>query len=124
MADIKEARGNYPEAMIMVHPECPSEVQDAADFVVSTSGMLKAAKESSANQFVIGTEGDMIHRLKKENPNKEFYLLGNRKNCVDMKKTTLNELYEALRKKQYEISLGEEVIHKASKALEEMIKYV
>jgi len=124
LIDVDKARKLYPLAKIIVHPECPSEVQDAADFVVSTSGMLKVAKESSARVFIIGTEKDMIYRLKKENPNKEFYSLGNARVCINMKKTTLDELYESLLKRQYEINIEENIINKARASLEKMIKYV
>ena len=122
--DIRQARKLYPSAKIMVHPECVPGVQDAADFVVSTSGMLKAAKESSADTFIIGTEKDMIYRLKKENPAKKFYSLGGRRTCVDMKKISLDELYKALAQGRYEINLSEDIIKKADKSLREMIKYV
>ena len=122
--DIRQARKLYPSAKIMVHPECVPGVQDAADFVVSTSGMLKAAKESSADTFIIGTEKDMIYRLKKENPAKKFYSLGGRRTCVDMKKISLDELYKALAQGRYEINLSEDIVKKADKSLREMIKYV
>ena len=124
LADVQKVRRIYPGAKIMVHPECPSEVQDSADFVVSTSGMLKTAGDSSSRQFIVGTESDLIYRLKKENPHKEFYSLGNARTCLNMKKTTLNELHSALVKEQYEVNLDEEIIQKARKSLEEMIKYV
>jgi len=92
--------------------------------VVSTSGMLKAAGDSSSRQFIVGTESDLIYRLKKENPQKEFYSLGNARTCFNMKKTTLSELYSALVNEQYEVTLDKEIIQKARKSLEEMIKYV
>jgi len=122
--DLKKVRRIYPDAVVMVHPECPSSVQDAADFVVSTSGMLKEAKRSSSKEFIIGTEEGLIYRLKKENPQKEFYSLGASHICVDMKKITLNELYEALSKGQYEITLDEDIIKKAKKSLERMVEFV
>jgi len=122
--DLKKVRRIYPNAVVMVHPECPSSVQDAADFVVSTSGMLKEAKRSSSNEFIIGTEEGLIYRLKKENPQKEFYSLGASNICVDMKKITLNELYEALSRGQYEITLNEDIIEKAKKSLERMVEFV
>ena len=124
LEDVNQTRGLYPEAVIMVHPECRPEVQDAANFIVSTSGMLKIAKDSSKLQFIVGTEANLIYRLKKKNPQKEFYSLGNARICINMKKTTLSELYDSLVKEQYEITLDEAIIEKARKSLEEMIKYV
>ena len=124
LSDLNKARKLYPSAKIMVHPECRSEVQDAADFVVSTSGMLKAAKESPADIFIIGTEKDMIYRLRKENPKKKFYSLGNARICANMKKTTLDELYKALAQERYEINIDKDITKRAYKSLKEMIKYV
>ncbi len=123
LSDIEEARKNYPGAEIMVHPECRPEVLEAADVVLSTSGMLKRAKESSAQSFIIGTEEGLIHRLKQENPGKEFYPLGKGCICMDMKKTTIKDLYRALKRDQYEVLLPDDVIKKAHKALERMVRY-
>lgn len=122
--DLKMARQIHPDAEIIVHPECNPEIQDNADFILSTSGMLRRAKESSSKKFVIGTEEGLIHRLKKENPEKEFFSLGSGRICFNMKKTTLEKLKDCLEKETNEILLSEEIIKKARKALEEMIKYV
>lgn len=74
--DIKRSRQKYPDAEILVHPECNPEIQDNADFVLSTSGMLKRPGISKAKTFIIGTEEGLIYRMKKENPDKEFFLSG------------------------------------------------
>lgn len=121
--DLKMARNTHPDAEMLVHPECNPEVQDNADFVLSTSGMLKRAKISSSKKFIIGTEEGLIHRLKKENPDKEFFSLGAARVCFNMKKTTLEKLKDTLEKENNEIVLSDEVIEKASKALSAMIKY-
>ena len=121
--DLDKSRKDYPLAEILVHPECRPEIQDKADFVVSTSGMLKRAKESPSKEFIIGTESEMIYRLKKGNPSKKFFSLGEPKVCRDMKKITLKELYSSLLENKYEISFDEEVLSKAEKPLSEMAKY-
>jgi quinolinate synthase len=122
--DLNEARKKFPQAEIIVHPECRKEILEKADFVTSTSGMLKRAKQSNAKIFIIGTEEGLLHKLKKENPGKQFYSLGISRTCVNMKKTTLNELLIALEKGIYEINLEEEIINKAKLALERMVQYI
>ena len=124
LEDLEAARRSHPEAEIIVHPECDKEILKKADYVLSTSGMLKRAKESGAKQLIIGTESGLIYRLKKENPDKEFYSLGAARICVNMKKISLNELYESLKDEIYEIKLDSETIEKSQLALERMVQYV
>ena len=120
--DLKSAKEAYPQAQVLVHPECRPEVQESADFILSTAGMLKRAKASKAKSFIIGTEEGLLYKLKKDNPEKEFYSLGERRICKDMKKTTLTNLYQALAEEKYEINLEEDIMKKARVALEEMVK--
>ncbi len=122
--ELKEARKLHPNAEIMVHPECLKEILEAADSVLSTSGMLARAKESKAKKFIVGTEEGLIYLLKKENPDKEFYSLGNAKVCTNMKRTTLLDLHRALTKDEYKIELSPKIIEKAQIALERMVSYV
>ena len=124
LQDLTEARRLHPDAEIIVHPECRPEVTSAADQVLSTSGMLKRARESSSRKFIVGTEIGLIHRLKRENPNKAFYSLGNARICVNMKKTTPAEVLRSLETGETEITLPADVIEGARRALEEMIKFV
>jgi len=121
---LKETVKNHPQAEVVVHPECPREILEAADFVASTSGMLKRAKESKAQEFIIGTESGMIYRLSKENPGKKFYSLGDSSICKDMKKTTLDDLYKSLKEEIFEVNLDAEIIKKAETALRRMVNYV
>jgi len=122
--DVKKARQIYPDAEIIVHPECNPEVQVLVDGVYSTSGMLRRAGDSKAKRMVIGTEEGMLHRLKKENPEKEFYSLGAPKICYNMKKTTLESVRAALEEERYEIVLSDQIMEKARISLKRMIKYV
>ena len=124
LKDLRRSRKLHPDAEIIVHPECPREVLENADFVFSTSGMLKRAQESQAKKFIIGTEEGLIYRLKKENPQKEFYSLGAAKTCVNMKKTTLEDVYNALDKENCQVELDPNIIKQASLALERMVEYV
>jgi len=124
LKDLEETRRVYPEAEVMVHPECIKEVLENADYVVSTAGMLTKAKESKAGKIIVGTEEGMIYRLRKENPDKEFYSLGSAKVCTNMKRTTLADLRRALIKDEYKVELNPEIIEKAQIALERMVSYV
>jgi quinolinate synthase len=122
--EVEDAKKLHPDAEVIVHPECQSEILEMADFVASTSGMLKRAKQSKAKKFIIGTEAGMIYRLKKENPDKSFYSLGSAKMCVNMKKITIDNLLGSLEKDRYKIELEPDVLAGAKKSLEEMVKYV
>ncbi|MCM8771587.1 MAG: quinolinate synthase NadA [Candidatus Omnitrophica bacterium] len=122
--EVKKAREKYPNAEIIVHPECDPEIQKLADGIYSTSGMLKRAKESNSKIFIIGTEEGLLHRLKKENPEKEFYSLGSGKICPNMKKITIEKLYLSLKEEKYEINLKPDILEKAKVSLERMLEYV
>ena len=122
--EVLSAKKKIPEALLLVHPECRPEVIDIADEVFSTSGMIKFARESSAKSFLIGTEEGIIHRLKKENPTKEFYPAGMPKICSNMKLTQLEDVYNALKEEKNVIDLPEEIIKASKKSLEAMLKYV
>jgi quinolinate synthase len=118
------AKKKYPQALLLVHPECRAEVIDIADEVLSTSGMLKFAKESGAKSFLIGTEEGILYGLKKQNPGKNFYTAGTPKICSDMKLTRLKDVYLALKEEKKEIILPPDIINSARVALEAMLKYV
>jgi len=122
--EVLSARQAHPNAVLLVHPECRPEIIDLADEVLSTSGMLRFAKASSAKEFIIGTEEGLLHRLKKENPDKMFYSLGSLKTCRNMKLTRLQDLHSALVKNQHEIHIDPQIITKAQNALQAMLKYV
>lgn len=122
-ADIEKVRRTLPEAEILVHPECDPEVQEQADGIYSTSGMLRRAAESPARQFVIGTEEGLLHRLKKLNPGKEFYSLGTARMCPNMKRTKLENLASSLSEETAEIFLPPELMDRARAALERMLEY-
>jgi quinolinate synthase len=110
----------YPDAMILVHPECSPDVQSIADFIGSTSQMCRYAEKSSADRFIIGTDTGLIHRLKKENPNKMFIPFYEGAICVSMKLNTLERIYLSLKREQHLVKVPKSVAEKALKALERM----
>ena len=119
--DVQMLKLRYPEAAVMVHPECNLEMQNAADFVGSTSQMCRYAHESSARTFVVGTEEGLLHRLRKDNPEKEFVLAYEEAVCPNMKLNTLDRLYTALKEEKYVITVPESIANRARKALEKML---
>ena len=108
------------DAPVLVHPECAKEVREAADRCLSTGGMCAFVKESPAERFVIGTEAGILHRLRRENPEKEFVAIGNLE-CADMKKITLGKLRDSLQFERYEVTVPDEIAKKAKKAIERML---
>lgn len=122
--EVLKAKAASPDAVLVVHPECPPEVVDVADEVLSTGGMVKLAKTSSAKTFLLGTEAGMLYRLKKENPDKNFYSAGKAKMCLGMKLTHLEHLYQSLVQERYETTLPQEIMDRARGSLERMLQYV
>jgi len=121
--EVLRARKNIPDALLLVHPECNPSVIDLADEVLSTGGMVNFVLKSKKKKFLIGTEEGLIYRLKKENPEKEFYPAGTIKICRNMKLTGLKDVYSALNEERYPIELSEEIIRQAGKALKAMLTY-
>ena len=120
--DVKAKRERYPEAEVWVHPECRPEVIDLADQVLSTGKMVKQAHETEIKEIIIGTEAGIIHRLKKENPDKEFYAVKDLALCVNMKKITLPKVLHSLENMEYKVEVPLEIAQKARGAIERMIK--
>ena len=118
---IEEARAKYPGAPVMVHPECNKEVRDAADQCLSTGGMCKWAKESDAKTILVGTELGICHRLRKENPDKEFIPVAEHLICPNMKKTTLVKLRDCLRDMTPQVKVAEEIAEPARRAIARML---
>ncbi len=114
---LKEANAG---AEVMVHPECNPEVQEIADFVGSTSQMCKYAKNASSRKLIVATEIGLLHRLKKENPTKEFLSAYEGAVCPNMKLNTLERVYYSLKTEQTQITVPPAVARKARKALEKM----
>ncbi len=120
--DVTVLKMQHPDATVMVHPECSSEMRKVADYVGSTSKMCRYAKESSAKDFIVGTEEGILHRLRKENPEKNFYLAYEDAICPNMKLTTLDRLYVALKEEKNVVKVSEAVAKKARASLERMFE--
>ena len=116
-------KAKYPKAKVLAHPECTREVRHIADFVGSTSRIINYAREATdVATFIIGTEEGILHRLKKENPEKEFILAHALGICPNMKMTTLENIYLSLKDEVYQVTVPRNTASKARQALEKMFK--
>jgi quinolinate synthase len=120
-ADVLSAKAEHPEALVMVHPECRPEVVDLADKVTSTAGMIDFAAASAAREFIVGTEMGILHPLKKRCPDKQFYLASKKLMCPNMKKTTLDKVYQALITLEPRVKVPMEIRERAIVCLERML---
>ena len=121
--EIKKAKEMYPDAELLVHPECTAEVVAFADYVGSTAGIMNYAKNSDKTEFIIGTENSIAEHLSYECPDKKFYTVCERFVCEDMRKTTLDDLKSALDGTGgEEIILDDETIKKARASIDEMLR--
>ncbi|MBU2523750.1 quinolinate synthase NadA [Patescibacteria group bacterium] len=116
---LKDAKNSHPNAEIISHPECPMEVLEASDYVLSTSGMIKRVQQSNSQEFIIGTECGMIEALKQVAPEKDFYTFGTI--CLQQKKNTLENVYEHLQNETQQVTIDQDIMDKARQSLEKMI---
>ncbi|MCW4044067.1 MAG: quinolinate synthase NadA [Candidatus Bathyarchaeota archaeon] len=119
--DVTVLKLQYPDAVVMVHPECSAEMRRVADFIGSTSKMCSYARESKAKTFIVGTEEGILHRLRKENPEKQFITAYKEAVCPNMKLTTLDRLYMALKEEKHVVRVPEVIAKKARAALDRML---
>lgn len=115
------ARQHYPQAKVLVHPECRPEVISLADAALSTAQMLRYTRESNHKLFLIGTEKGMLYPLRKQNPEKEFHSMVNNFICTDMKKTTLETIVKVMQTMGNVVTVPEEVRVKAKQAIDKML---
>jgi len=115
------ARQHYPQAKVLVHPECRPEVISLADAALSTSQMLRYTRESNHKLFLIGTEKGMLYPLRKQNPEKEFHSMVNNFICTDMKKTTLETIVKVMQTMGNVVTVSEEIRVKAKQAIDKML---
>lgn len=120
--NILEARKKYPNAKILIHPECKPAVSSLGDYIGSTSGIIDYVKNSTEKQFVIVTEKGVADRLKRDYPDKEFILISQNMLCESMKLTTLEEILYALENEVNEITLDENVRKLSANCIDRMLK--
>ena len=120
--DVREARARHPEAEVWVHPECPLEVIDLADKVLSTGQMVREARTASCREVVVGTEKGILYRLAKENPSVVFVALRETAICVHMKMTTLDKVARALETGTHRIEVPSAIADRARGAIQAMLE--
>jgi len=120
-AHVATARQAHPGAELLVHPECRPEVIDLADHVASTSGIINHVYTSPKQEFIIGTEVGILHRLAKECPEKRCYPLSQAAICRNMKKTDLTKVRDALQTLRPRITVPDEIADRARGAIERML---
>lgn len=120
--DVLILKMKHPNAVVMVHPECSSEMRKIANFVGSTSKMVKFSKKTTAKTIIVGTEKGLLYRLQKENPDKVFIMAYEDAVCPNMKLLTLDKIYSSLKNEKYVIKIPISVAKKARKALEKMFE--
>ena len=130
--NIRLQRQHHPDAEFLIHPECGCstsviEAMSAGDVdatgvqILSTEGMIKRPKESRADEFIVATEVGILHRLRRENPNKRFFAANERASCAYMKVTTLPKVLSSIERLQYPITVPAEIAARARGAIERMI---
>lgn len=120
--DVDRARRIYPNAPVIVHPECRPGVVERADAVLGTGGMIRFVKETEAQEVIVGTEEGMIYRLRQERPDIKFYLLSPGLLCPDMKYTTPDKVVSSLENMQHRITVPPEIRKQAAGTLQRMLK--
>jgi quinolinate synthase len=119
--DILRLKSAYPDAKVVVHPECRPEVIAIADEVYGTGGMVQYAHQADVKELIVGTEIGIIHRLRKENPNKRFIPASEQAICPDMKLITLEKVWYSLRDMRPQIQVEEMIRHRARTAIDRML---
>ncbi|MDU6984134.1 MAG: quinolinate synthase NadA [Terrisporobacter othiniensis] len=119
--EVLKAKQEHPNVKVLAHPECNKPVRDLANYIGSTSGIINYATKCEDNEFIICTEEGILYELNKRNPNKKFYF-PEKMICPNMKKTSLEKVYDALCGKIDEVVLDKEISEKALTSLENMHK--
>ena len=109
----------HPEARVLVHPECPKEIQDEADVVGSTADLLKFSIQSDATEFIVATEQGVIHKMKEASQAKQFYPVGSV--CDYMRMNTLEKVFLALRDEKPEMIVDSCLAAQAIKPINKML---
>lgn len=120
--DVELLKERYPQAKVLVHPECRNEVVQLGDFVGSTSGIINYVNKSENSEFIICTELGILYELESGNLDKKFYYPEPKMECLDMKKITLDNIYKTLSEEENEIIIESNIQVEAIKPLKKMLQ--
>jgi len=120
--DAMELKKQYPDAEVWAHPECEPEFQEKADYILSTGGMVRRARETSAKTIIVGTEEGLVQRVQRENPDKKFFPAKKYAICGAMKRITLENLYFALINEEPVVEVPTDIADRARVAIERMLE--
>ena len=121
--DVKLMKSKHPGVKVLTHPECRVEVTQISDYVGSTTGIMKyVADNKDLNEFIIVTEKGVIDRLRRDYPDKKFYLIREDMICASMKTNRFEDIYNALSEEKYEVTLDKDISKKALVCIERMLE--
>ncbi len=120
--DLKQLQTEHPGAPILAHPECPESIRLTADYVGSTSGILKRAETGPEAEYIIATERGVLHQLQKRSPNKKFFFAGYAPSCMNMKMNTPEKILHVLRTGEHSVSIPEKLQNNARQTLIRMLE--
>lgn len=119
--NIMRIKAIYPQAEVLMHPECTPEALETADYIGSTSGIIEYATKSEKNEFIVATEVGVLYKLKCQNPDKSFYGLGPKMFCPNMKKITLEKIRDCLKNHTGVVEVDDEKREKSLIPLKRML---
>ena len=122
VSEIRKAKEEHPDALVLTHPECPEEVLEMSDYVGSTSGIIDYAEKSDASEFIICTENGVRYELEKRCPDKRFYFTETEPVSEDMKMITPEKILHVLRTGENEVTLEETARVEAEEPLKRMLE--
>ena len=121
-SEIIELKQKYPQAKVLIHPECVDDVLKLGDFVGSTTQIMQYIKENDFNSYIIVTEKGVVDRLQRDYSDKEFILVSPKAYCPNMKRNALEDVLRALENEEHEIFVDENIAKKALQSIERMIE--
>ncbi|HLD50196.1 MAG TPA: quinolinate synthase NadA, partial [bacterium] len=124
--EIDKLRQEHPEAEFLMHPECGclTKSMHLADKIMSTEGMTRYVKESPAREFIVATETGILHRMRKDNPEKLFIPASPQAVCSFMKMNTLEKVVRSLENLEYEVKVPAELAVRARRPIERMLSII
>ena len=120
--EIRKQKELHPEAEVLAHPECNSQILEMADYIGSTSGIIDYAAGSEKRAFIIATEAGVLYELQQKRPDGEFYFAGTLPVCEGMKKITLEKIIQVLRTGENAVEVEENLVKPAGNTLKRMLE--